>query len=183
MSDYRAPSPPGRMGVAAEPAAIGTYLVELDAWVRGRRLELDELDAAALAGDRGGAVAGDMMLSLALWKAVADRYQLINATLDGGRVLLTERERISSLIWGRLDGAGDLPGGLAVSVPEACRLSDALAGQLRTSPVPGAGSRRGGRPDQGAAGPARAAAGPGRLWSRPARAPRTNGCWPTWTGA
>ena len=81
-----------------------------------------------------------MMLSMALWKAIQDRYQLIFATWDGGRVLESERERISSLIWGRLDGASDLPGGLAVSVPEACRLSDALAAQLRTvlSLVPGA---------------------------------------------
>jgi hypothetical protein len=47
-------------------------------------------------------------------------------------VLENERLRISTLVWGRLDGASDLPGGLAVSLPEACRLSDALAGQLRT---------------------------------------------------
>ncbi len=136
----RAPQAPGRMGVAIEPAAIQAYLGELDDWLRARRTELDELDAAALAGDRGGQVAGDMMLSLALWKAVHDRYGLINATWDGGRVLDAERERISVLVWGRLDGASEIPGGMAVSVPEACRLSDALAAQLRTtlSLVPGA---------------------------------------------
>lgn len=135
-----APVAPGRIGTAIEPAAIQAYLGELDEWLRGRRTELDELDSAALAADRGGQVAGDMMLSLALWKAVSDRYQLIVATWDGGRVLEPERERISSLIWGRLDGASELPGGMAVSVPEACRLSDALAAQLRTalSLVPGA---------------------------------------------
>ena len=85
-------------------------------------------------------VAADMMLSLSAWKAVSDRYQLIFATWDGGRVLENERLRISSLIWGRLDGASDLPGGLAVSLPEACRLSDALVAQLRTGSrlVPGA---------------------------------------------
>ena len=81
-----------------------------------------------------------MMLALALWKAVHDRYQLIVATWDGGRVLEAERQRISALVWGRLDGASEIPGGMAVSVPEACRLSDALAAQLRTtlSLVPGA---------------------------------------------
>ncbi|HWM75209.1 MAG TPA: hypothetical protein VNQ53_15785, partial [Nocardioides sp.] len=135
-----APAAPGRMGEAIEPAVIQEYLSDLDAWVRGRRTELDELDAAALAAGRGAEVTSDMALSLSAWKAVSDRYQLIFATWDGGRVLENERLRISTLIWGRLDGASDLPGGLAVSLPEACRLSDALAGQLRTrlSLVPGA---------------------------------------------
>lgn len=131
LSITTAPAAPGAIGSAPEPREIQTYLAGLEAWVRGRRLELDELDASALSAGRGAEIGSDMALSLALWKAVSDRYQLIFATWDGGRVLQTERERIAALIWGRLDGAGDLPGGLAVSVPEACRLSDALAGQLR----------------------------------------------------
>ena len=136
----QAPGAPGSIGTAIEPAAIQTYVGELDDWLRARRTELDQLDAAALSADRGGQVAGDMMLALALWKAVHDRYQLIVATWDGGRVLEAERQRISALVWGRLDGASEIPGGMAVSVPEACRLSDALAAQLRTtlSLVPGA---------------------------------------------
>jgi hypothetical protein len=135
-----APAAPGRMGQALEPTVLQAYLGDLDAWVRGRRTELDELDQAALAAGRGADVASDMALSLALWKAVSDRYQLVFATWDGGRVLQAERERISTLIWGRLDGAASLPGNLVVSLPEACRLSDALAGQLRTrlALVPGA---------------------------------------------
>ena len=132
-----APAPPGAMGTAPEPAALQAYLGALDDWVRGRRAELDDLDAAALAAGRGDQVASDMALSLALWKAVADRWQLMWATWDGGRVGITERTRITTLVWGRLDGAS---GTLAVSLPEACRLSDALAAQLRTalSLVPGA---------------------------------------------
>ena len=135
-----APTAPGRLGDALEPAAIQAYLAELDTWLRVRRSELDELDHAALAAGRGGELAGDMSLALALWKAIADRYQLVFATWDGGRVLEQERERISALIWGRLDGATELPGGLAVSLPEAGRLCDALTGQLRTrlALVPGA---------------------------------------------
>ncbi|WP_141012816.1 hypothetical protein [Nocardioides sambongensis] len=140
MAGTVAPSAPGKLGDALEPAAIQTYLGELDAWLRVRRDELDELDAAALGAGRGGELAGDMSLALALWKATSDRYQLVFATWDGGRVLRQERERISALIWGRLDGATELPGGLAVSLPEAGRLCDALTGQLRTrlSLVPGA---------------------------------------------
>ncbi|KRB77179.1 hypothetical protein ASE01_10570 [Nocardioides sp. Root190] len=135
-----APVAPGKLGDALDPAAVQTYLGELDTWIRVRRTELDELDAAAISAGRGGELTGDMSLALALWKATADRYQLVFATWDGGRVLRQERERISALIWGRLDGATELPGGLAVSLPEAGRLCDALTGQLRTrlALVPGA---------------------------------------------
>ncbi|GAB2983990.1 hypothetical protein [Nocardioides montaniterrae] len=128
-----APVAPGKLGEALEPAAIQQYLTALDGWLRTRRDELDQLDQTALAAGRGGEVAGDMALALALWKAISDRYQLVCATWDGGRVLEQERERISALIWGRLDGATGLPGGLAVSLPEAGRLCDALVGQLGTS--------------------------------------------------
>ncbi|KAA1425597.1 hypothetical protein [Nocardioides antri] len=127
-----APTAPGRLGEAIEPALIQRYLAELDSWLRTRKDELDELDRAALAAGRGEELVGDMSLTLALWKAIHDRYQLVFATWDGGRVLQQERERISTLIWGRLDGASGMPGGLAVSLPEACRLNDALTGQLRT---------------------------------------------------
>ncbi len=135
-----APTAPGRLGEALEPAAIQRYLNELDTWLRDRRVELDGLDQTALAAGRGGEVASDMSLALALWKAISDRYQLVFATWDGGRVLQQERERISALVWGRLDGAAEMPGGLAVSMPEACRLCDALTGQLnsRLSLAPGA---------------------------------------------
>lgn len=120
-----APAAPGSMGHAAEPAPLGAYLTALEAWIRGRRTELDALDGAALAAGRGAEVGSDMALSLTLWKAVSDRYQVMWATWDGGRVLQAEREKISAQIWGRLDGQG-------MAVPEACRLSDALAAQLRT---------------------------------------------------
>ncbi|WP_036509019.1 hypothetical protein [Nocardioides sp. URHA0020] len=130
-----APVAPGAIGSAPEPAVLQGYLSDLDDWVRARRAELDEVDGAALAAQRGADIASDMMLSLALWKAVSDRWQLMWATWDGGRVGVTERTQITTLIWGRLDGTLDTQdlGALAVSLPEACRLSDALAGQLRTT--------------------------------------------------
>ena len=87
-----APTAPGRLGDALDPAAIQAYLGELDTWLRVRRSELDELDQAALAAGRGGELAGDMSLALALWKAISDRYQLVFATWDGGRVLQQERD-------------------------------------------------------------------------------------------
>jgi len=150
------PEPPGRIGAAISPEDALHYLEALGAWRDQRRGELDRLDEAALAASdadtatgRAGmagtgvtGLTGDVMLSMALWKAVADRHDLLVATWDSGRVGLAERERLSTLIWGRLDATldprlaqrPDVPsssGALAVSLPEAMRLSDALAASLR----------------------------------------------------
>lgn len=140
-----APTAPGRIGVPLHPEPARRYLGELHTWVDERRRELDLLDAAVLRSEHKAQLTRDMMLSMALWKAVKDRLGLLLATWDSGRVGLTERERMSALIWGRLDATLDPslltgpdrpPGvdasGLSVSLPEACRLSDAMAAQLRT---------------------------------------------------
>lgn len=140
-----APSAPGRIGVPLHPEQAQRYLGELTTWVEERRRELDLLDAAVLRSPHRDQLTRDMMLSLALWKAVRDRLDLLMATWDSGRVGHTERERLAALIWGRLDATLDpslltdkdrIPGtdahGLTVSLPEACRLSDAMASQLRT---------------------------------------------------
>jgi len=140
------PRPPGRIGEAISPEDALHYLEELGTWRDKRRGELDLLDEAALnapgRGDSATGLTGDIMLSMALWKAVADRHDLLMATWDSGRVGQVERERLSTLIWGRLDATldprlakrPDVPsssGALAVSLPEAMRLSDALAASLR----------------------------------------------------
>jgi len=144
------PEPPGSIGstISAEDALH--YLEALGIWRDQRRAELDRLDEAALAapeadtasGTGTTGLTGDITLSMALWKAVADRHDLLVATWDSGRVGPAERERLSTLIWGRLDATldpqlarrPDVPsssGALAVSLPEAMRLSDALAASLR----------------------------------------------------
>ena len=146
------PAPPGQIGTAITPQDALHYLEALGTWRDQRKGELDQLDQAALAatdndpaaGTAGSSgVTGDVMLSMALWKAVADRYDLLLATWDSGRVGQAERERLSTLIWGRLDATldprlarrPDVPsssGALALSLPEAMRLSDALAASLRS---------------------------------------------------
>jgi hypothetical protein len=144
VTAHPAPTAPGRLGEQLDPAQVQSYLADLEEWLRDRRADLDEIDAAALVSVRGESMTADLMLSMALWKAVSDRYQLLFATWDGGRVGPTERERLSALVWGRLDatldpdllsrggaGAAETAAGLAVSLPEACRLLDALAHQLR----------------------------------------------------
>jgi hypothetical protein len=124
-----APVAPGRMGQALDAMAAQVYLDELGRWRDGRRRELDELDKAALQAATGSSATGDILLSMALWKAVSDRYELLLATWNSGRVGATELTRMSTLIWGRLDAT--TASGLSVSLPEACRLSDALLSQLR----------------------------------------------------
>ncbi|WP_407343075.1 hypothetical protein [Pengzhenrongella phosphoraccumulans] len=133
-----APQAPARMGEAVDPVAMLRYLEQLGAWCEQRRTELDELDQAALAaaaadaaGTDNGALTGDITLSMTLWQAVAARLAELERVWDSGRVGPVERQRLSALVWGRLDaGAGPGSASLAVSVPEACRLSDALAAQL-----------------------------------------------------
>jgi hypothetical protein len=117
------------MGVEVQPSQAMTYLAQLGQWRDGRRAELDQLDQAALQSPNGAAATGDITLSMALWKAVSDRYEQLLTVWDSGRAGPTERMRLATLIWGRLDT--DAASGLAVSLPEACRLSDALASSLR----------------------------------------------------
>ena len=124
-----APVAPGRMGEALDARAAQVYVDELGRWRDGRRGELDELDKAALQAATGSSATGDILLSMALWKAVSDRYELLLATWNSGRVGATELTRMATLIWGRLDAS--TASGLSVSLPEACRLSDALLSQLR----------------------------------------------------
>ena len=112
-----------------QPTQALTYLEQLGQWRDGRRAELDQLDQAALQSPNGAAATGDITLSMALWKAVSDRYEQLLSVWDSGRAGPTERIRLGTLIWGRLDT--DAASGLAVSLPEACRLSDALASSLR----------------------------------------------------
>lgn len=145
MASATAPAAPGRLGQPLVAQEALRYLEALGEWRDQRKGELDLLDQAALEAPDQAAFTGDMLLSMALWKAVADRHDLLLATWDSGRVGQTELERLSTLVWGRLDAtvisrpgastaaapAGARAGALAVSLPEACRLSDALAASLR----------------------------------------------------
>jgi hypothetical protein len=141
-----APTAPGRLGQPLVAQEALRYLEALGTWRDERKAELDVLDEAALGAADSAAYTGDLLLSMALWKAVADRHDLLVATWDSGRVGTTELARLSTLVWGRLDAAttagpaGSAGGAagphvpaqaLAVSLPEACRLSDALAASLR----------------------------------------------------
>lgn len=129
-----APTAPGRPGQPVEQRAMLAFLADLTAWRDGRRAELDELDRAALAAPDATDLTGDMTLAMTLWQAVAARADELERVWDSGRVGQAELQRLSGMVWGRLDGSGAVgaaAAALAVSLPEACRLSDALVGQLR----------------------------------------------------
>ncbi len=135
-----APAAPGRLGSAVTPGQAFAYLRDLGVWRDRRRVELTSLDSVALASSEPDSFAQDMLVSMALWKAISDRYDLLEVTFDNGRVGPEEAERISALIWGRLDVAphsaaallsSSTAGALALSLPEACRLSDAMTASLR----------------------------------------------------
>lgn len=135
-----APSAPGRLGSPLGPQEAFAYLRDLGVWRDKRKEELGGLDSAALAATDRDMFSRDMLVSMALWKAISDRYDLLVVTFDSGRVGPTEAARLSTLIWGRLDvtpgSAADsiaptTSGALGLSLPEACRLSDAMASSLR----------------------------------------------------
>ncbi len=135
-----APEAPGRLGVPLDVSAAFVYLRDLAVWRDRRKQELDALDAAALASSERDAFSRDMLVSMALWKAISDRYELLEATFDSGRVGPAQAERLSLLIWGRLDVppgsaaatvAPSTSGALGLSLPEACRLCDAMTASLR----------------------------------------------------
>lgn len=135
MTGTVSPAAPGQLGVAARPADLLAYLGRLDAWLGGRRAELDALDEQIVSSGRQAELTQDMALALALWQAAKTRQNLLLATWDSGRVGQQELERLSALIWGRLDTAGSEVAQLqsmSVSLPEAGRLCDALVAQLRT---------------------------------------------------
>lgn len=129
-----APKAPGALAEAAEPRALLVYLSQLGEWLTAFRQQLSEIDQLARDTDKSEALYPDIRLGMSLWQAITNRYQLLLTTWDSGRVGARELEMLSSQIWGRLDSgqAGprttDLQG---MSLPEACRLSDALVGQLR----------------------------------------------------
>ena len=120
------PVPPGRLGQAATSEELLDFLAALEEWLARTRGELDRLDAVAQEASDSASHADDVVLAMALWQALRTRADAIGQVWDSGRVGITERLRISGMIWGRL-GSGVLD----VSLTEGARLVDALVGQLR----------------------------------------------------
>ena len=130
-------TPPGRLGEPLELVAAGRFVAELGRWVAARRRELAQVDDAARSqGPDAPDVTADLVVAMTLFRAIEDRYALLETTHAGGRVGPTELSRLSTLVWGRLDPAPETSGSpgppsLAVNLPEASRLLDTLVAALR----------------------------------------------------
>lgn len=136
MTELQIPQAPGKLGEAATPEAVMEYLGQLGEWLTNRRQELAAIDTAILRSADRAALTTDIALALAVWQAVKNRYDSLLTAWDSGRVAQAELLEISALIWGRLD-TSDAQGpeqlrSMSMSLPEACRMSDALTSQLRT---------------------------------------------------
>jgi len=98
-----APAAPGRLGEAIPTDALLVYLGALDRWRVARKSELDRIDAAARSSPSASDFTGDITLAMALWQSITDRAAELQRVWDSGRVGTVEREKLSQLIWGRLD--------------------------------------------------------------------------------
>ncbi len=136
MTQIVTPRAPGKIGEAATPEEVMEYLAQLGEWLTSRRQELAVIDTAILRSPDRAALTNDIALALSVWQAIKNRYDALLGAWDSGRVAQTELLEISTLIWGRME-TSDKQGpeqlrSTAMSLPEACRMSDALTSQLRT---------------------------------------------------
>ena len=78
--------PPPERSAARPAGGAQTFLLDLDDWVRGARGRARRARRGRAGGRSRRRDRLRHVLSLAVWKAVAERYQLLKATFDGGRV-------------------------------------------------------------------------------------------------
>jgi hypothetical protein len=91
-------------------------------------------------------------MTLTVWQAISHRHTDLLKVWDSGRVTEIELKKLAVMIWSNLNdmltpGASLSPGGgLALSLPEACRMLEALISQLSSrfqlAPVPTQASAR-----------------------------------------
>ncbi|MDR0783366.1 MAG: hypothetical protein LBE83_06365 [Propionibacteriaceae bacterium] len=122
-----------------------TYLDQLGAWLEAQRSELDRLDKKMQQG-AGELGVHDIAMTLTVWQAINQRYTDLLKTWDSGRVTEVELKRLAVMTWANLNDpltpgvSLSTGGGLALSLPEACRMLDALIAQLSSrhqlSPMP-----------------------------------------------
>ena len=111
------------------------YLDELGTWIADSRRDLDRLDQKL---QSTGQIQGvqDIAMTLTVWQAIDHRYTDLNRTWDSGRVTEEDLKKLAVMTWANLNDAltpgttlGST-GGLAISLPEACRMLEALIAQL-----------------------------------------------------
>ena len=103
MSGPDAPEAPGRLGEPIPAPQLLRYLSGLEAWLAHRRAELDRLDQAAQASPASESYTDDVLLALTMWQAIRTRTDELVKVWDSGRADAVDREKMSQLVWGRLD--------------------------------------------------------------------------------
>ncbi|MDR0960188.1 MAG: hypothetical protein LBM23_07540 [Propionibacteriaceae bacterium] len=130
-----APWPPGSIDQPGSPQEYLAYLDDFGQWVADLRQQIDTIDAELLKRGLSEEATADVAVALTIWQTVKNRYDDLVRTWDSGRVGPTELDRLTRLIWGRLGDEAN-PGDalatrhLALNLPEACRLAEALTSQL-----------------------------------------------------
>ncbi|WP_161964930.1 hypothetical protein [Ornithinimicrobium cerasi] len=126
-----APVPPAAPGMVPEDGATDHYLSELARWRIHRDHELRALDALTRTHADREDLNADITFSMTLWHSIVQRHDLLLSTWQDTKEGTGQQEWVARLIWGVLelpDGDGQA---LAIALPEALRLSDALAASLR----------------------------------------------------
>ncbi|MGC5583474.1 hypothetical protein [Ornithinimicrobium sp. W1665] len=126
-----APTPPTGPGEQPEDRAVDHYLSELARWRMRRQHELSALDELTRTHPDRDALNEDITASMTLYHAIAQRHDLLLATWEDARDGDGEREWVSTLLWGVLEMPDGDPQALALALPDALRMSDALAASLR----------------------------------------------------
>ena len=134
-------------GSATQPPTHNQMLKYLDdcgTWINDRREDLDRLDRKIQATTPQGVT--DIAMTLTVWQAIKDRYTDLVKVWDSGRVIEIDMKKMAVMIWANLNDmltpgtTISSGGGLAVSLPEACRMLEALISQLSSryelAPVP-----------------------------------------------
>lgn len=129
-----APEPPAGPGERWSSLDMQQYLQEMGRWRGRRERELRVLDEFAATAGAQEETTEDMTLSMTLWHAAAQRHDLLLAAgEDAGPEPGAEHlGRFGRLVWSVIEQPGADHPSLALSLPQACRLSDALASSLRS---------------------------------------------------
>lgn len=111
------------------------YLDALGQWIDDCKADIDRLDERVR--DKGPFEGiQDIAMTLTVWQAIQHRYSDLLKVWDNGRADEVVLAKLSALTWANLNdmltpGASIATGGgLALSLPEACRMLEALIAQM-----------------------------------------------------
>ena len=111
------------------------YLDRLGPWIEDARRDLDRLDQKFQQTSQVQGVQ-DIAMTLTVWQAIKDRYADLLTTWDSGRVTDQDLKKLAVMTWANLNDmltpgtTLSSGGGLSISLPEACRMLEALIAQL-----------------------------------------------------